>query len=286
DVAEARELIGDKAALLAKIEKPAAIERLDAILQLADAVMVARGDLGVELPPEAVPPLQKMIVEKARRFGRPVVVATQMLESMIEAPTPTRAEVSDVATAVYDGADAVMLSAESASGKYPCEAVSMMNSIATSVENDPSYSERVHFTRTLPDPTTADAIAQAANTIVGTVGARAIVCFTSSGSTARRLSRERPAVPLLVLTPSGRTARKLGLLWGAHAVRTRDIANFEEMIAKAKRMALRHGVAAAGDRIVIIAGVPFGTPGSTNVIHIVRLVGDELERHRKAEERG
>jgi len=286
DVAEARRLIAGRAALLAKIEKPAAVERLDSILELADAVMVARGDLGVELPPEAVPPLQKMIVEKARRFGRPVVVATQMLESMIEAPTPTRAEVSDVATAVYDGADAVMLSAESASGKYPCEAVSMMNSIATSVENDPSYSERVHFTRTLPDPTTADAIAQAANTIVGTVGARAIVCFTSSGSTARRLSRERPAVPLLVLTPSGRTARKLGLLWGAHAVRTRDIANFEEMIAKAKRMALRHGVAAAGDRIVIIAGVPFGTPGSTNVIHIVRLVGDELERHRKAEERG
>jgi pyruvate kinase len=285
DVAEARRLIAGRAALLAKIEKPAAVDRIDGILELADAVMVARGDLGVELPPEAVPPLQKMIVEAARRFGRPVVVATQMLESMIEAPTPTRAEVSDVATAVYDGADAVMLSAESASGKYPCEAVTMMNSIATSVEKDPSYSERVHFTRTLPDPTTADAIAQAANTIVSTVDAKAIVCFTSSGSTARRLSRERPAVPLLVLTPSARTARKLGLLWGAHAVRTRDIANFEEMIAKAKRMALRHGVAKGGDRIVIIAGVPFGTPGSTNVIHIVRLVGDELERHRKAEEK-
>jgi pyruvate kinase len=161
----------------------------------------------------------------------------------------------------------------------------MMNSIATSVEADPSHAERVHFTRTLPDPTTADAIAQAANTMVGTVGAAAIVCFTSSGSTARRLSRERPAVPLLVLTPSLRTARKLGILWGAHAVRTRDIANFEEMIAKAKRMALRHGVARGGDRIVIIAGVPFGTPGSTNVIHIVRLIGDELERHRKAQQK-
>jgi pyruvate kinase len=280
DVAEARRLIAGRAALLAKIEKPAAVERLDGILELADAVMVARGDLGVELPPEAVPPLQKMIVEAARRMGRPVVVATQMLESMISAPTPTRAEVSDVATAVYDGADAVMLSAESASGQYPCEAVTMMNSIATRVENDPSHAERVHFTRTLPDPTTADAIAQAANTMVGTVGAAAIVCFTSSGSTARRLSRERPAVPLLVLTPSLRTARRLGILWGAHAVRTRDIATFEQMIAKAKRMALRHGVALGGDRIVIIAGVPFGTPGSTNVIHIVRLVGDELERHR------
>jgi pyruvate kinase len=286
DVAEARRLIAGRASLLAKIEKPAAVERLDGILELADAVMVARGDLGVELPPQAVPPLQKMIVEAARRYGRPVVVATQMLESMITSPSPTRAEVSDVATAVYDGADAVMLSAESASGQFPCEAVSMMNSIATSVENDPGYAARVHFTRTDPDPTTADAIAQAANTMVDTVSAKAIVCFTSSGSTARRLSRERPAVPLLVLTPKLGTARKLGILWGAHGVRTRDVGSFEEMIAKAKRMALRHGVAKGGDRIVIIAGVPFGTPGSTNVIHIVRLVGDELERHRKALERG
>jgi pyruvate kinase len=282
DVAEARRLIAGRAALLAKIEKPAAIERLDGILEMADAVMVARGDLGVELPPEQVPPFQKRIVEEARRMGRPVVVATQMLESMITSPTPTRAEVSDVATAVYDGADAVMLSAESASGQFPCEAVSMMNRIATSVEDDPTHFARVHFTETLPDPTTADAIAQAANSMVGTVGAAAIVVFTLSGSTARRISRERPAVPLLVLTPSLRTARKLGLLWGAHAVRTRDVASFEEMIAKAKRMALRHRVAKAGDRIVIIAGVPFGTPGSTNVIHMVGLVGDELERHKAA----
>jgi pyruvate kinase len=283
DVAEAKKLIAGRAALLAKIEKPAAVERLGGILELADAVMVARGDLGVELPPETVPPLQKMIVEAARRAGRPVVVATQMLESMITSPTPTRAEVSDVATAVYDGADAVMLSAESASGNFPCEAVAMMNSIATSVEADPSHGERVHFTRTLPDPTTADAIAQAANTMVTTVSGAAIVCFTLSGSTARRLSRERPSVPLLVLTPSLKTARKLGLLWGAHAVRTRDVANFEEMVAKAKRMALRHGIAKGGDRIVIIAGVPFGTPGSTNVIHAVQLAGDELEKHRASE---
>ena len=280
DVAEAKRLIGGRAALLAKIEKPAAVERLEGILELADAVMVARGDLGVELPPQQVPPLQKQIVEAARRMGRPVVVATQMLESMITSPSPTRAEVSDVATAVYDGADAVMLSAESASGQYPCEAVAMMNSIATSVELDPTHGARVHFTQTLPDPTTADAIAQAVNTMVGTVGAKAIVCFTFSGSTARRLSRERPGVPMLVLTPSEKTARRLGLLWGAHAVRTRDVASFEEMIAKAKRMALRHGIAGAGDRIVITAGVPFGTPGSTNVIHIVRLAGDELQRHK------
>jgi pyruvate kinase len=280
DVAEARRLIAGRAALLAKIEKPAALDRLDGILELSDAVMVARGDLGVELPPEEVPPMQKRIVESARRLGRPVVVATQMLESMITSPSPTRAEVSDVATAVYDGADAIMLSAESASGQFPLEAVSMMNRIATSVERDPGYSARVHFTETPADPTTNDAIAEAAANIVGTVGAAAIVCFTLSGSTARRVARERPSVPLLVLTPSAQTARRLGLLWGAHAVRTRDVANFEEMVGKAKRMALRHGLGKAGDRIVVIAGVPFGTPGSTNVVHVVRLAGDELDRHK------
>ena len=283
DVAEARRLIAGRASLLAKIEKPAAIDRLEEILELADAVMVARGDLGVELPPQEVPPLQKRIVEAARRIGRPVVVATQMLESMVNSPSPTRAEVSDVATAVYDGADAIMLSAESASGQFPCEAVAMMNSIATSVEADPSHYARVHFTETLPDATTNDAIARAASDIVRTVGASAIVCFTSSGSTARRVARERPTVPLLILTPSLKTARRLGLLWGAHAVRTRDVGSFEEMIAKAKRMALRHSVAKAGDRVIITAGVPFGTPGSTNVVHIVRLAGDELDRHRAAQ---
>ncbi|CAA9540531.1 MAG: Pyruvate kinase [uncultured Sphingosinicella sp.] len=283
DVAEARRHIAGRAALLAKIEKPAAIDRLDGILELSDAVMVARGDLGVEMLPEEVPPLQKRIVEAARRMGRPVVVATQMLESMITTPSPTRAEVSDVATAVYDGADAIMLSAESASGQWPVESVAMMNRIATSVEADPSHAARVHFTETPADPTTNDAIAEAANKIVETVSAAAIVCFTVSGSTARRVSRERPAVPLLVLTPSPKTARRLGLLWGAHAVRTKDVSSFEEMIGKAKRMALRHGLAKAGQRIIITAGVPFGTPGSTNVVHVARLVGDELDRHKKNE---
>ncbi|MFZ5707182.1 MAG: pyruvate kinase [Pseudomonadota bacterium] len=277
DVAEARRLIGGKAALLAKIEKPAAVERLEEILELADAVMVARGDLGVELPPERVPPMQKRIVETARRMGRPVVVATQMLESMIVSPSPTRAEVSDVATAIYDGADAVMLSAESASGQWPEEAVSMMNAIAMSVESDPGYAARLHFTETLPDATTADALAEAAASIADTVSASAIVCFTLSGSTARRIARERPMVPLMVLTPQLATARRLGLLWGAHAVRTRDVASFEEMVAKTKRMVLRHKLAKAGDRIVVVAGVPFGTPGSTNMIHVVRLTGDELK---------
>jgi len=280
DVAEARRLIGGKAALLAKIEKPQAIDRLEGILELADAVMVARGDLGVELPPEAVPPLQKRIVEAARRLGRPVVVATQMLESMIVSPSPTRAEVSDVATAVYDGADAIMLSAESASGQFPREAVAMMNRIATSAESDPTHYARVHFTQTLPDATTNDAIARAASEMARTVSAAAIVCFTSSGSTARRVARERPSVPLLVLTPSMRTARQLGLLWGAHGVRTRDVHSFEEMVGKSKRMALRHEVAKGGDRLIVTAGVPFGVPGSTNVVHVARLTGDELERHK------
>ena len=277
DLAEARMLIQGRAALLAKIEKPSAIDRLEEIVEQCDGVMVARGDLGVELPPEQVPPLQKRIVEVSRRLGRPVVVATQMLESMITSPSPTRAEVSDVATAVYDGADAIMLSAESAAGAWPVESVAMMNSIAEAVERDPMHAERVHFTITRPDPTTADALSEAAKNIAATVSAVAIICYTTSGSTARRIARERPSVPLLVLTPKVETARRLGLLWGAHAVHTRDVDSFEEMVAKAKRMALRHKIAKAGDRVIVMAGVPFGTPGSTNVLHVVRIIGDELK---------
>src|SRR5436190_8384914 len=222
DVAEARSLVEDKAALLAKIEKPQAIERLAEILDLADAVMVARGDLGVELPPEGVPPLQNKIVAAARLAGKPVVVATQMLESMIVSPTPTRAEVSDVATAIYEGADAVMLSAESAAGDYPCEAVDMMNRIAISVESDPIYPARVHFTSTPAEPTTADALSTSSTHIAQIVSAKAMVCYTSSGSTARRIARERPIVPIMVMTASKTVARRLGLQWGVHAVHTRD----------------------------------------------------------------
>ena len=277
DLAEARRLIGGKAALLAKIEKPSAVDRLPEIVEACDGVMVARGDLGVELPPQSVPPLQKRIVETARRAGRPVIVATQMLESMITAPTPTRAEVSDVATAIYDGADAIMLSAESAAGQYPVESVAMMDAIAHAVERDPAHGDRVHFTVTRPDPTTADALAEASKQIVETVSASAITCFTLSGSTARRVARERPSVPLMVLTPKLETARRLGLLWGVHAVVTRDVASFEEMVGKAKRMVLRHKLAGAGDRVIVMAGVPFGTPGSTNVLHVVRITGDELK---------
>jgi pyruvate kinase len=277
DLWEARKLIGGKAALLAKIEKPAAIDRLVEIVEACDGVMVARGDLGVEMPPQAVPPLQKRIVEVSRRLGRPVVVATQMLESMITSPSPTRAEVSDVATAIYDGADAIMLSAESAAGDWPVESVAMMNAIGVSVEGDPEHGDRMHFTVMKPDPTTADALAEAAKNIAATVDAVAIICFTTSGSTARRIARERPGVPLLVLTPSLQTARRLGLLWGTHAVHTRDVESFEDMVGKSKRMALRHNMAKAGDRVIVMAGVPFRTPGSTNVLHVVRIVGDELK---------
>jgi pyruvate kinase len=246
DLAEARKLMGGHGALMAKIEKPSAVQRLEEILELADGVMVARGDLGVELPPQAVPPLQKQIVATARRMGRPVVVATQMLESMIKSPTPTRAEVA------------------------------MMDSIAHSVERDPGYFARLHFTETKPDPTTADALAEGAAGIVSVVGASAITCFTLSGSTVRRVARERPLAPILALTPRQDTARKLGLTWGVHAVRTKDVATFEEMVGKARRMALRHDMAEKGGKIVVLAGVPFGTPGSTNVLHVTALRGDEL----------
>ena len=280
DVAEARRLMGGHGALIAKIEKPAALDTLDGIIELSDGIMVARGDLGVELNPEEVPPIQKRIIELTRRSGKPVIVATQMLESMIESPAPTRAEVSDVANAVYDGADAVMLSAETAAGQWPEEAVSIMHRIAMQVEHDTYYRQRVHLAEVLPDQTTADALAKACAAIADTVTLAGIIVFTGSGSTARRVARERPAVPMLVLTPSQKTARKVALLWGAHAVHTKDIGSFEEMIGKGKRMALRHGFGEAGAKLVTLAGVPFGTPGATNLLHVVTLKGDELDKHK------
>ncbi|WFL78938.1 pyruvate kinase [Altererythrobacter arenosus] len=277
DLAEARKLMGPGIALCAKIEKPMAVRRLGEIIELSDGIMVARGDLGVELEPQEVPPLQKKIVNATRMAGKPVIVATQMLESMIESPTPTRAEVSDVANAVYDGADAVMLSAESAAGEWPEESVAMMDKIAVQVERSEDYKARVRFLDTPPDATTADALSHACMTIADTVSISAITVFTSSGSTARRVARERPDTPMLVLTPSMRTARRVGLLWGAHAVATKDIGSFEEMIAKGKRMALRHGFGKAGNKLIALAGVPFGTPGATNLLHVVTLHGDELK---------
>jgi pyruvate kinase len=280
DIAEARKLISNReVAICAKIEKPQAVHRLDEIIELADGIMVARGDLGVELEPYEVPPLQKRIVNAARRAGKPVIVATQMLESMIDSPSPTRAEVSDVANAVYDGADAVMLSAESAAGAWPEESVAMMDRIAVQVERDEGYKARVRFLETPPDATTSDALAHACMTIADTVPISAITVFTASGSTARRVARERPATPMMVLTPSVRTARRVALLWGAHAVTTKDIGSFEEMIGKGRRMALRHGFAQGGSKLIVLAGVPFGTPGATNLLHVVTVTGDELDKH-------
>jgi pyruvate kinase len=279
DVAEARRLMGGYGALMAKIEKPAAIDRIDEIIELSDGIMVARGDLGVELNPEDVPPLQKQIVAATRRSGKPVVVATQMLESMIESPAPTRAEVSDVANAVYDGADAVMLSAETAAGAWPVEAVTIMHRIAMQVERDPGIAQQMSYSNITPDRTTADALSAACAQIARTVTVAGVIVFTASGSTARRVARERPNVRMLVLTPSLNTARKVALLWGAYPVHTKDIGSFEEMIAKGKRMALRHGFGEAGSKLIALAGVPFGTPGATNLLHVVTLSGDELKRH-------
>jgi len=273
DVAEARKLTRGRVAIITKIEKPAAIEHLDAILELSDALMVARGDLGVEMPLEQVPGLQKHITRACRKAGKPVVIATQMLESMILAPVPTRAEVSDVATAVYDGADAIMLSAESAAGEYPTEAVETMDKIAIEVEQDTNYEMLVRAQHTEPEATGADAISAAARTIAETLNLAAIVCYTGSGSTGLRAARERPRQPILALTPIAATGRRLALVWGLHCVLTSDAENLDEMVEKACRITYREGFAKPGQRIIISAGVPLGTPGATNMLRVA-FVGD------------
>jgi pyruvate kinase len=269
DVAEAKKLVAGRAGVLVKLEKPSAVQRLGEIVDLADAVMVARGDLGVEMPPEDVPPLQKEIVHTCRQAGKPVVVATQMLESMVTAPVPTRAEASDVATAIYEGADAVMLSAETAAGAYPVEAVAMMDRIVRRVQVDPLYGAGLHTEMlTAPEHTSPDAISAAARQVADTVSAAAIVSYTNSGATALRAARERPGVPTIALTARIETARRLALVWGLHCVHTSDVHRFNDMIQKATRIARQEGFAEKGQRIVITAGIPFGTPGATNVLHI------------------
>ena len=273
DIAEARKLAGGKAQIMAKIEKPAAVECIEDILEIADGIMVARGDLGVETPVVGVPSLQKSLVRRARTAGKTVVVATQMLESMISSPFPTRAEVSDVATAVYDGADAVMLSAETAVGDFPVEAVETMNGVIEAAEGDSHYRAIMQADKAVPEPTAADAITAAARQVAETINAAAIVTYTTSGSTTLRAARERPVVPILCLTESVATARRLVLAWGVHGVVTRDVRNFSDMIGKACRIALGEDLAIKGDRLVVTAGVPFGTPGATNILRIA-WVGD------------
>ena len=271
DIIEARNLVNGRAGVLAKLEKPSALDQLHRIIELSDAVMVARGDLGVELPPERVPAIQKRIVETARSLGRPVIVATQMLESMINSPIPTRAEASDVATAIYDGADAVMLSAETAAGQYPLEAVEVMGRIIAETERDVRSNHALKVYPLDGEPTDADAIARAASDIATARRCVAIVTFSSTGSTTLRAARARGLVPILGLTPSHHVARKLTLVWGVYAVQTRDVTSLSDMVGKAARMVQRKGFAVLGDRIVVTAGVPFGQPGSTNVIRLVEV---------------
>ena len=273
DVTEARRLIGGKASLMVKVEKPSALDYLDELVELADAVMVARGDLGVEIAPEDVPGHQKNIIRACRLAGKPVIVATQMLDSMVHSPAPTRAEASDVATAVYDGADAVMLSAESAAGHYPREAVSFMDRIIARTERDNFYRPIITALNPAPEPTAPDAISEAASSVAQTINAAAIVTYTTSGSTAKRAARERPLVPILVLTSELATARRLAVLWGVHCVNTADVEDFGEMVSKACRVAREEKIADADDKLVITAGVPFGTPGATNVLRIASVEG-------------
>jgi pyruvate kinase len=274
DIAEAKKITRGRAVVMAKIEKPQAVTRLDEILDLSDALMVARGDLGVEMPLEKVPGVQKQMTRASRRAGKPVVVATQMLESMITSPVPTRAEVSDVATAIFEGADAVMLSAESAAGQYPVEAVATMNRIAEEVEGDPLYRTIIHAQRTDPEATGADAISAAARQIAETLELSAIICWTSSGSTGLRVARERPHPPIIAISPNIATGRKLSLAWGVHCVVAEDAHDQDDMVQRACRLAFRDGFAKTGQRVIVVAGVPLGTPGATNMLRIA-FVGAE-----------
>ncbi len=271
DVIEARTLIGQRAGVLSKLEKPAALLQLDAIVQASDAVMVARGDLGVELPPEQVPGAQKRILRSCRAHGVPVVIATQMLESMISAPVPTRAEASDVASAIYDGADAVMLSAESASGAYPVEAVTMMNRIINEVEKDPLYRDIIDAQHVAPLANKGDAICSALRSVTQIVGAVATVTYTTSGHTSLRAARERPSAPILSITPKIATARRLALVWGVHSTVGSDVHNVDDMVSAACRTALKEAFAKPGDQVAITAGMPFGQPGTTNLLRIAEV---------------
>jgi pyruvate kinase len=273
DIAEAKKIMRGRAAVMAKIEKPQAVHRLPEIMELADALMVARGDLGVEMPLEKVPAAQKQMTRLGRATGKPVVVATQMLESMISSPVPTRAEVSDVATAIFEGADAVMLSAESAAGQYPVEAVATMNRIAEEIEGDELYRSIIDAQRGTPEATGADAIADAARHIADTLDLAAVICWTSSGSTAFRVARERPRPPIVALSPNLSTGRRLAVVWGVHCVVTEDARDQDDMVDRACRIAFKEGFARPGQRVIVVAGVPFGTPGATNMLRIA-YVGD------------
>ncbi len=268
DVAEASAIADGRAWIVSKIEKPQALDQLEAIVALSDAVMVARGDLGVELPPEEVPLAQKRIVRTSREAGKPVIVATQMLESMMTAPAPTRAEASDVAGAVFDGADAVMLSGETAAGQYPAEAVAMMDRIVTRVEQDPGWRQIMDAGRASADGSISSAIAAASSQVARSIGARAIAAFTSSGKTALRVARERPGQPVLAIVTEQPVARRLALAWGVHAIHAQDARTMAEAVTRAARLAREEGFAINGDTVVVAAGIPFGQAGTTNSLRV------------------
>ena len=268
DVEEAIKLIKGRAAVMSKIEKPTAVKNFDLILKVSDGIMVARGDLGVELPVQNIPPIQKQLIRKCREFAKPVIVATQMLESMIDSPIPTRAEVSDVATAIYEGVDAVMLSAESAAGHFPIEAVTTMDSIAIEVENDPNHRVILAAQREGKKQSIADAIVSAAREISETTEIKAICCFSQSGTTALLVARERPHVPIIAMTSLINTARRLCLTWGAHSVMTEELDRFKMAVVNASRAAIKYKFAEKKDYIVVTAGVPFNVPGSTNILRV------------------
>ncbi len=273
---ELRALVGGRAMIMSKLEKPAAIQNLDAIVAASDSIMVARGDLGVELPPEKVPAMQKRIIRACREAGKPVIVATQMLESMIDSPVPTRAEASDVATAVYDGVDAVMLSAETATGHYPVETVSMMDRIIREVESDPHYRTLLDTQTPASQPNAPDAICEALRTVARTLPVAVTATFTSSGSTSLRAARERPQAPILSLTPHLATARRMALVWGVHPVLSEDIRRVTDMVRNASRCAVEEGFATEGQSMVITAGIPFGRSGTTNMLRIAQ-VGETID---------
>ncbi|WP_409361175.1 pyruvate kinase [Bartonella heixiaziensis] len=274
DILEVRQLTKNKVSLMAKIEKPQALEQIEKIIDVSDGIMIARGDLGVEMPLERIPALQMELIKACRLAGKPVVVATQMLESMISSSVPTRAEVSDVATAVYAGSDAVMLSAESASGLYPEEAVLMMDRIAKQIEQDPTYDAQVGAQHPAPESTGTDAISLAARQIAETLQLKAIVAYTASGTTGVRASRERPNTPIIALSPIVETARRLALVWGVHCVVVQDARDLEDMVDRAAAIAFQEGFCQGGDRFLVTAGVPFGTPGATNLLRIASVSQD------------
>ncbi|WP_439141880.1 pyruvate kinase [Planktotalea sp.] len=268
DVWDARDLVKGRASVLSKIEKPSAVSSFEEILDASDGIMVARGDLGVELPVQNVPPIQKRLVRKCRAAAKPVIVATQMLESMIESPMPTRAEVSDVATAIYEGADAIMLSAESAAGDYPVEAVSTMDNVAQEVESDPTFTEVMEASRSASRTSVADGIVAAAREIAETTEIKAICCFTQSGTTALLTARERPRVPIIAMTSQRSTARRLALTWGTLCVMTDEFNRFKGAVVASARAARAGGFAEKTDQIVVTAGVPFNVPGTTNILRV------------------